>query len=320
MGGFYDSVHVRTKSYDLVREILTKLAKGTGDKFYLAPVIDGWVGLFPSNYWQESIARGISKQANTDVLQMMVYDDDIFRYLYYRGGELIDEYNSQPDYFGEEVPAKERKRLKGRPEVFRELVGSKAKVNKIRKILKCPSFLDKIHVPDEIKEIDKKFKSLSRSIKNFTNDPNAMLEFLEKNPEFFKDETKSLAKEAASRNLKSTEEIQEFLEKSGKTQDMAMKLVEEFVKSRTSSEEFDFLRLGSNKLDKSYDDMEKQISEQIVVGDKGNIKSPEGLFASDSMFQLAEILGIPNVVASYEYLKAGETDGIKEWDKFVEIP
>lgn len=320
MGGFYDSIHVRTESYDLVRNTLTELAKRKGDKFYLAPVINGWVSLFPSNYWQESLACDISKQTDTDVLQTMVYDDDIFRYLYYRGGELIDEYNSQPDYFGEEVSAKERKRLKGRPEVFRELVGSKDKVKKIRKILKPTSFLDKIQVPDEIKEIDKKFKSLSKSINSSVNNPNAMLEFLEKNPELFKDETKSLAKEAVSRGVKLTEEIQKFLEESGKTQDMAMKLVEEFVKSRTSSEKFDFLRPDSNKLDKSYADMEKQISEQIVVDDKGNIKSPEGLFASDTMFQFAEILGIPNAVASYEYLKAGETDGLKEWDKFVEIP
>jgi len=320
MGGFYDSIHVRTESQDLVRDILTELAKKTGDKFYLSPVINGWVSLFPSNYWQQSLACNISKQTNTDVLQMMVYDDDVFRYLYYQRGKPIDEYNSRPDYFGEEVSAKERKRLKGRPEVFRELVGSKAKVNKIRKILKSPSFLDKIRVPDEIKEIDKKCKSLSKSIKSFVNNPNAVLEFLEKNPELFKDETKSLAKEAASQNLKSTEEIQKFLEKSGKTQDMAMKLVEKFVKSRTSSEEFDFLRPGSNKLDKFYDDMEKQISGQIVVDDKGNIKSSDGLFASDTMCRLAEILGIPNVVTSYEHLKAGQTDGIKEWDKFVEIP
>lgn len=320
MGGFYDSIHVRTESYDLIRDILTELAKSKGHKFYLAPVINGWVSLFPSNYWQESLACEISKQIDTDVLQMMVYDDDIFRYLYYQRGDLVDEYNSQPNYFGEKVSAKERKRLKGRPEVFRELVSSDAKIKKIRKILKPTSFLDKIQVPDEIKEIDKKFKSLSKSINSFVNNPNAMLEFLEKNPELFKDETKSLAKEAASRGVKSTEEIQKFLEESGKTQDMAMKLVEEFVKSRTSSEKFDFLRPDSNKLDKSYADMEKQISEQIVVDDKGNIKSPEDLFASHTMFRFAEILGIPNTTTSYEYLKAGDREGVREWDKFVEIP
>jgi hypothetical protein len=37
------------------------------------------------------------------------------------------------------------------------------------------------------------------------------------------------------------------------------------------------------------------------------------------MLEFAEVFGISNVVTSYEYLKSGETDGIKEWEKFVEI-
>ena len=139
MGGFYDSIHVRTESYQLIQDVLTGLAKDEGYKFYLAPVINGWACFFASEYWLESLSREISRETEADVLHMMVHDDDIFRYLYYRGGELIDEYNSCPDYFGEEVPAKERKRLKGRPEVFIELVGNKSKVKKIRKILSLPA-------------------------------------------------------------------------------------------------------------------------------------------------------------------------------------
>jgi hypothetical protein len=98
-----------------------------------------------------------------------------------------------------------------------------------------------------------------------------------------------------------------------------MNLVEKFVKSQTSSEEFDFLRPDSNKLDKSYADTQKQLSEQIVTDNQGNIKVPNGLFASDMMFRFAEILGIPNAIASYEYLKAGEVDNVKEWGRFIEI-
>jgi hypothetical protein len=185
MGGFYDSIHAKTESYNLIKDILTELSKSKELKFYLAPVINGWISLFPNNYWQETLACEISRR--------VVYDDDIFRYLYYRSGELIDEYNSCPDYFGEEVSTKDKKRLKGNPEVFIELVGSKDKVKQLRKILSPALFLDEIQAPDEIKEIDKKFKSLSKSIDSFVNDPNAMLEFLEKNPELFKDEMKSLA-------------------------------------------------------------------------------------------------------------------------------
>ena len=69
-----------------------------------------------------------------------------------------------------------------------------------------------------------------------------------------------------------------------------------------------------------YADMEKKISDQMNMDDKGNMIPPEGLFASDTMFRFADILGIPNVMASYEYLKAGEIESIKKWDRFVEIP
>jgi len=51
--------------------------------------------------------------------------------------------------------------------------------------------------------------------------------------------------------------------------------------------------------------MEKQISNQMPINDKGNIKAPEGLFASEIMLEFAEILSISNVLASYEYLKDG---------------
>jgi len=35
------------------------------------------------------------------VLHVVVHDDDIFCYFFYRGGRLVDRYNSFPDYFAE---------------------------------------------------------------------------------------------------------------------------------------------------------------------------------------------------------------------------
>ena len=36
--------------------------------------------------------------------------------------------------------------------------------------------------------------------------------------------------------------------------------------------------------------------------------------------RFAKLLGLPNACSSYEYLQAGERDGIRGWKKFVHIP
>lgn len=319
MGGFYDSIHVRTESYQAIQNILIQKAKCKGHKFYLAPAINGWVSLFPSEYWQESLSREISGETQADVLHMMVNDDDIFRYLYYRSSELIDEYNSCPDYFGEKVPAKERKRLKGRPEVFIELVSNKSKVKKIRKILKPKSIFDKMKIPWQIMQQVRKLQSLSKSIEQMMHNQEAMTDFIEKHPELLKEKLDPLAKEAIGQGLSSEDELRGFLEKDEQAQNIMKKIAEEYAKSCVCSGKFDTLRPDSNEPDGAFADMQKEISDEMFVDVKGNLKAPQGLFASDMMIDFAEVLGISNVLTSYEYLKAGDTDGIKEWKRFVEI-
>jgi hypothetical protein len=318
MGGFYDSIHVRSESYQSIQDILNRLAKDEEYKFYLAPVINGWVSLFASEYGQESLSREISRQTEADVLHMMVHDDDVFCYLYYRGSKLIDEYNSCPGYFGEKVPAKERKRLKGRPEVFRELVGTQSKVNKIRKILKSKSICDKIKIPREIKQQARKLESLSKSLDEMMHNQEAMTDFIENHPELLKDKLGPLVNEAMSQGLNSEDELRGFLEKDKQAKNIMMKIAEEYAKSCVSSEEFESLRPDSNKLDEAFADMQKQISDEMVGDEKGNLKAT-GLFASEIMTDFAEVLGIANVLTSYQYLKAGGTDGVRQWKRFVEI-
>ena len=319
MGSFLNSIHVRTESYDQIRNILTELANNERYKFYLAPAINGWISIFPNNYSQIPLGAEIAKHINSNVLQLSVYDDDIFCYWYYRNGKLIDEYNSCPDYFGEEVSAKERKRLKGRPKAFKELVGDKTEIEKIGKILKIKFDVNKVQIPQDMKHEINKLKSLSKDIDNFINNPDAMNEFLMKNPELVQGEISSLTDEAKNKGIQSMEEMEKLLKESGKAQDMAMKLMEKFIKTKTSSKELDSLKSDSDKYGAADTDLEKKISVQMNMNDKRKMNLPEGLFASDTMFRFAEVLGVPNATGSYEYLKAGETSGIKEWDRFIEI-
>jgi hypothetical protein len=44
------------------------------------------------------------------------------------------------------------------------------------------------------------------------------------------------------------------------------------------------------------------------------------LFADDLLRDFAELLGLPNALTSYEYLKAGETDDTEGWDQFQHVP
>jgi len=93
-------------------------------KFLLAPSINGWVTLFPSGHGQDeqpshSLAALLPEY---DILHVVMHDDDVFAYGFFRKGRLIDEYNSLPDYFGE-VSQEERDRQRGLPERFADLLG-----------------------------------------------------------------------------------------------------------------------------------------------------------------------------------------------------
>lgn len=320
MGSFYDSIHVRTESCDSVKDVLTDISKQEEEyKFYLSPVINGWVSLYSNKYGDEKIAPEISKRLSKHVLHLLIHDDDIFCYAFYFNGDLIDEYNSRPDYFGEKVSSKEKKRLKGNPEVFRELLSDKNSIKKISKILKPPSFLERIKkcvkIPSEIKDMNKRMKSLSKEIQSFVNSPSAMDEYVQNNPDVLSEHFDSIVKELKNKGITSKEEAQKYLLESGKTQEAASKIVESFVKSKTSSKEYDFFNPNS--------ETSKKISaamEQVGKSFMNKKRIPQGLFSSETMRQFSEILGISNSLTSYEYLKSGEISNIKEWNKFVEVP
>ena len=59
-----------------------------------------------------------------------------------------------------------------------------------------------------------------------------------------------------------------------------MKIAEEYAKSCVSSGEFDSLRPESNELDGAFADMQKQISDEMSLDEKGNFMA-SGLFASE---------------------------------------
>jgi hypothetical protein len=135
MGGFYGSVQIRGEDRDAVRAALEQLARKKR-RFLLGPAIGGWIGVYPDGSGQDlGVARALARRLPGELIAMLVHDDDIFAYEYYRDGRRVDQYNSIPDYFGEEVSEKERQRLRGRPERFAHLAGDPAKFAAVRKRL-----------------------------------------------------------------------------------------------------------------------------------------------------------------------------------------
>jgi hypothetical protein len=135
MGAFYGSIHLRTHDREAVRRILEEVSSKEGCKFWLSPVIGGWISAYPENSGQDGrISKAIAKHFPGEMLHTVVHDDDAFIYLFYCTGKLVDEFNSRPDYFGE-VSDKEKKRVRGNPKAFQSLLPEESDRQKLAALL-----------------------------------------------------------------------------------------------------------------------------------------------------------------------------------------
>ena len=135
MGAFYGSIHIRTENSDVVQKALNSVAKETSGKFLLGPALNGWISVFPDHAGQsDTISAEVAKLVPHDIFHLIVHDDDIFSYYFYRGGRLIDQYNSCPDYF-EKVSDEEKQQCQGRPELFQDLLPKPETLSKLKTLL-----------------------------------------------------------------------------------------------------------------------------------------------------------------------------------------
>jgi WD40 repeat protein len=135
MGAFYGSIHIRTENSDVVQKALENVAKETNCRFLLGPVLNGWISVFPNDAGQgDQISVEIAKRLPYDIFHLIVHDDDVFAYYFYRDGRLIDQYNSCPDYFGK-VSDEEKQKSRGRPELFQDLLRKPESLSKLKTLL-----------------------------------------------------------------------------------------------------------------------------------------------------------------------------------------
>ncbi len=135
MGTFYGSVLVRTEKSDEVQKALEEVAKAADSKFLMGPAVNGWISVFPDDSGQnEKTSVEIAKRLPDDIFHLIVHDDDLFAYFFFRKGQLVDQYDSCPDYF-KKVSLEEKQQWQGRPELFQDLLTKSGSLEKLKTLL-----------------------------------------------------------------------------------------------------------------------------------------------------------------------------------------
>jgi ankyrin repeat protein len=111
MGASFTNYHVREVDAGACAKALTTLISS---RAFVTDSQNGWTTVYDERSDSQDIevlrglAKGLSSKLKTAVIATMVHDSDIFVYLIYENGELIDQFDSKPDYFGPVSEAQKR--------------------------------------------------------------------------------------------------------------------------------------------------------------------------------------------------------------------
>jgi len=134
MGSFYGSVHVRMEDRPQLLQALGDIARAGKTRFLVSPPAGGWTGIYPSEGGQDfAVSAAVAARVTGPVLHLVLHDEDVFAYRLYDAGGVIDEYDSNPDYFQESSPARWNETA-GRPQALAAL-GGKGDVTQFARIL-----------------------------------------------------------------------------------------------------------------------------------------------------------------------------------------
>lgn len=297
MGNFLGSTHVKIDSEVELKALLSKMAVQENFKCYISPPINGWVSIFRDQCGQIPLGESIAKQFINDIIDVMVHDDDVFCYCYLKNGQLIDSFNSCPDYFGETELDSDLS--KGNPEVFKDLLADPQQITALKQVLKQKDITAELS--DNTNSL-KDIMDISNKLDELMKDPVKMLQVALENDPSVQEKIKSLTKDIPGEP--SQEAIVKLLEtKPELLQEIMGQVIASVMKQP------DILLQPKPKH-----------KDGNVSSDQPDTKGNNYLFASMQLQDFANIIGLPNAMTCYEYLEQAETDDIINWDKFIKIP
>ncbi|HTL30709.1 MAG TPA: hypothetical protein VL282_15875 [Tepidisphaeraceae bacterium] len=122
MGNWWGAVHFKTSEREAIRAAVGDLAVKRELKCLLGPEINGWVSVYPQDNGQDTaVAEALAAATKFDAFHLLLCDDDVFAYNFFRGGKLVDEYTSAPGYFSQKDRAAEET-MSGRPDRYADLL------------------------------------------------------------------------------------------------------------------------------------------------------------------------------------------------------
>ncbi len=106
MGSSYTNLQLRTRDFERVVSILQD--ENILPAYVSSACERGWISVYPRSSESQdprilrSLAVSLSKQLDTGVFGFLVHDSDLFWYVLCESGRQVDEYESDPGYFGGE--------------------------------------------------------------------------------------------------------------------------------------------------------------------------------------------------------------------------
>jgi hypothetical protein len=111
MGASFTICNVRTTDTAKCAKVLKS---SSGFRALLTDSQNGWVTVYDEQSESQDIeilrrlAKKLSAELKTIAIGILVHDSDIFQYLTFEKGELVDQFDSKPDYFGPVSEAQKR--------------------------------------------------------------------------------------------------------------------------------------------------------------------------------------------------------------------
>lgn len=102
MGNFYTNITLRGSSQDEIAEYLTEQNRAA----YVSPTVNNCTVVYDEECESQDadiladLASSLSRRFKCPALAVLNHDDDILWYKLFEAGQLTDEYDSCPDYFG----------------------------------------------------------------------------------------------------------------------------------------------------------------------------------------------------------------------------